>query len=528
MKNIVTLFLVACSILTVAAQRNIVLIIADDLGSDWCGFQENHVDTALMPNVRKLLSRGVRFSNAWSSPLCSPSRAGILTGRYSFRHGVGTVIGDANSAMLDTSEITIPRLLKNANAPTKYATANIGKWHLQFLSPQTVNNPNIMGYDHYSGIFNGAVQNYFSWRKTVNGVSANTTNYTTTDLTNDAINWLGQQTNAKPFFLWMAFNAPHDPIHLPPDTLHSYHTLSGTAADIAANPKNYFKAMVESMDNQVGKLYTWLQANNKLDSTDIIFIGDNGTVSTVAQTNKAKGSVYQGGVSVPFIISGPSVKNQGRVSNALVNFQDLFATIIELGGYTNWRSQIPANKPVDGVSLLPILNNQATDVRPWAFTEIFSVVPQPTEGKAMRNKDFKLMNFESGKQEFYNLTNDPNERTNLLNRSLTATELTNYRYLCTEMGLLLGKTICSPTVATKDLQTKGKPIIAPNPVSNIISVSFDEVSPFTYRIMSIEGKLLKQGISSKEINVSELPAGLFLLEIKKQEAVWTEKIIVEK
>ena len=530
MKNLFTLLFVVFSILIATAQRNIILIIADDLGSDWCGFQENHLDTAAMPNVRKLLSRGVRFSNVWSNPICSPSRAGILTGRYSFRHGVGTVIGGAGSAVLDTAEITIPRLLKNSNAPTKYNTANIGKWHLQLLSPATIAFPNYMGYDHYSGIFNGTVQNYLSWTKTVNGVSSNSTNYTTTDLTNDAIKWLGQQNNTKPFFLWLAYNAPHDPYHLPPDSLHSYRNLSGTSADIAANPKAYFKAMIESMDNQIGKVYTWLQANNKLDSTDIIFIGDNGDNSPVAQIPRAKGSIYQPGITVPFIISGPSVRNQGRVSSALVNFQDLFATIVELGGFTNWRKEIPLSKPVDGKSLLPILLNTATAIRPWAFTEIFSVVPAANsqEGKTMRNMDYKLMNFDKGTQEFYNLTNDPTERTNLLTRTLTTVERTNYAYLCGEMATLLGKPVCNAAVPTHDILAIDKPVIAPNPANQLITVTFTDALPFQFQLSSVDGKILKKGVSTKEITISELPNGVFILKIQKQGAVFTEKVIIEK
>ena len=530
MKNrfICLFFLISMSVAN--AQRNIILIIADDLGSNWCGFQEDRVDTAAMPNVRKLLGRGVRFSNAWSNPFCSPTRAGLLTGRYSFRHGVGTVIGGAGSAALDTAEITIPRLLKNNNAPTKYNAANIGKWHLQSLSPQTITFPNKMGYDHYSGIFNGAVQNYSNWTKTTNGVSANTTNYATTDLTNEAINWLGQQNNTKPFFLWMAYNAPHDPFHLPPDSLHSYRNLSGLPADIAANPKAYFKAMIESMDNQIGKLYNWLQVNNKLDSTDIIFIGDNGDAPQTAQIPRAKGSIYQPGVTVPFIISGPSVKNQGRVSTALVNTQDLFATIVELAGFTDWRSQIPANKPVDSKSLVPILKNTATTARPWAFSEVFSTMPAANskEGKTMRNTDYKLLHFDDGTQEFYNLTNDPNEATNLLRSPLNAIQRTNYNYLCTEMGLLLGRTVCNPSVDTKDIQAFEKPIIAPNPAKNSISVGFNEALNFNYKINAIDGKLMQQGTSTKEINVSELTNGLYFLEIKREGRVFVEKIVIEK
>ena len=99
------------SFIKLNAQRNVILIIADDLGSDYCGFYENHVDTVSMPNVRKLLNRGVRFRYAWSNPLCSPTRAGILTGRYSFRTGMGDVVA-AGSTEIDTAEITIPRMLK--------------------------------------------------------------------------------------------------------------------------------------------------------------------------------------------------------------------------------------------------------------------------------------------------------------------------------------------------------------------------------------------------------------------------------
>lgn len=369
MKHLFTFLLLITTFHTSKAQHNIVLIIADDLGSDWCGFQENHVDTVNLPNVRKLLGNGVRFSNAWSNPVCSPTRAGLLTGRYSFRTGVGDVITSATSAQLSTTELTIPELLKNANAPTQYATANIGKWHLQVGTAANLNNPSKMGFDHFAGFFSGQVQpSYSNWTKITNGVSATSTTYSTVEQANDALTWLGQQTNTKPFFLWMAFNAPHFPFHLPPDSLITNHTLSGTTAHINANPKLYFKVMAEAMDNRIGKLYDWLVANNQLNNTDIIFIGDNGDdprTSQATNTTRSKSTVYQAGVSVPLIISGPSVQNGGRVSNALVNIQDLFATIVEMGGFTNWQAQVSASKPVDSKSLKPILANTATSVRPW-------------------------------------------------------------------------------------------------------------------------------------------------------------------
>jgi arylsulfatase B len=531
MKNLLTFFLLLISIATTTAQRNVVLIIADDLGSNWCGFQENSVDTVNMPNVRKLLSRGVRFSNAWANPVCSPTRAGILTGRYSFRTNVGNVV--TNAMQLDTAEITIPKLLKNANAPTKYVSANVGKWHVSAPNAANYNHPNRLGYDYYAGVFTGQpVSTYTNWAKVTNGVASTSVNYLTTETTTDAVNWLNQQ-GTKPFFLWLAFNSPHSPYHLPPDSLIINRTLSGTTADINANPKSYFKVMAEAMDNRIGKIVEWLEVNNKMDNTDIIFIGDNGNAGRTVQgtpATRAKSTVYQEGIHVPFIISGPSVVNQGRVSNALVNVHDLFATIVELAGYTNWRTQIPAAKPVDSKSLVPILKNTATEARPWAYSEIFDVsTTSEVNARTIRNATYKLINFDSSKvQEFYNLATDASERTNLLTRTLTATELTNYNYLCTEMGTLLGRSICNPKVDTKDLSVSAKPIIAPNPAKSLVSVSFNDALPFDFQLSSIDGKVIKKGISTKDINVSDVSNGLYLLKIQKQDAVFTEKIVVEK
>lgn len=530
MKNRLTLVFAVCFALQTMAQRNIVLIIADDLGANWCGFQENRIDTVNMPNVRKLLSKGVRFSNAWANPVCSPTRAGILTGRYSFRTGVGHV---ATAAMqLDTTEMTIPKLLKN-NAPTRYTAANIGKWHLH--SPQTANynNPSKMGYDYYAGSFSGLpTPTYTNWAKVTNGIASTSANYCTTETADDAINWLGQQGN-RPFFLWLAFNAPHSPYHLPPDSLITNRTLSGTAADIQNNPKAYFKVMAEAMDNRIGKVVDWLQANNKLDSTDIIFIGDNGNAPRTAQiapTSRSKETVYQEGIHVPFIISGPSVVNQGRVSSALVNVQDLFATILELAGYSNWRTQIAANRPVDSKSLVPILKNQATEVRTWAYSEVFlSSATSSTNARAIRNNTYKLIHKDStNTQEFYNLQTDPTETTNLLNRTLSSTERSNYITLCTEMGNLLGRSICQASVSTNEIFNIKKPIIAPNPATNTINVKFDNIQSFDYQIYSIEGKILKSGVTNNEINVADLPNGFYFLKINVSNNTITEKIVIER
>ena len=465
--RILVLFLI--SVFTVAAQRNVILIIADDLGSDYCGFYENHLDTVAMPNIEKLLTNGVRFRYAWSNPVCSPTRAGILTGQYSFRTGVGDAIGGGGGE-LDTAELTIPRLL-NIYSPGGIETANIGKWHLQQPAPSNYLFPNLMGYNHFEGGFTGAVSDYYNWTKVTNGVVSTCTNYATTETTNNAIEWIKNVPSGKPFFLWLAYNAPHSPFHLPPAGLYSDTTLSGSAADIAAYPQKYFKASVEALDHEIGRLFDSLQLIQKWDSTDIIFIGDNGDDGNVAQnTGPAKGSIYQEGVSVPFIISGPSVVNPNRMSEALVNTQDLFATILELFGDTTWQNNIPANKPVDSQSIMPILKNQSTAIRSWVFTEVFKTTSAPGDGKAMRNSEYKLLDFDNGTQKFYHISTDTTENNNLLNGTLNATEMSNYTYLCNEMSNLVGTGGFCTLTSIEETVISNSIDVFPNPSTGTLNI----------------------------------------------------------
>ena len=439
MKKIILLTTICLFFINLNAQQNVILIIADDLGTDYCGFYENYQDTVAMPNIRKLLNNGIRFTNATANPVCSPTRTGILTGRYSFRTGVGEVVTSVNTPTLDTSEMVIPKILKHFSP--NLATANIGKWHVNLQNPASnLQIPNLLGYDHYEGNFLGALASYTNWTKITNGVSSTCTTYATTETANNAISFVKAQ-NSNPFFVWLAFNAPHSPYHLPPAGLHSYTNLSGTTNDINQNPKSYFKASLQALDHEIGRLIDSLILYNQYDNTNFIFIGDNGNslkTAQIADTNKAKGSIYQYGVNVPFIISGPAVVNPNRISNQLVNTQDLFATIIELCGISNWQSQIPADKPIDSKSIMPIILNQDIAVRPWAFTEIFKVLTDSYDGKAIRNLDYKLLYFDDGRIEFYNLSEDPEELNDLSLGVLSQTDITNYVFLCEEFHNLIG------------------------------------------------------------------------------------------
>jgi hypothetical protein len=316
--------------------------------------------------------------------------------------------------------------------------------------------------------------------------------------------------------LWLAVNAPHAPYHLPPAGLHSYTSLSGTQMDINMNPKPYFKASLEALDHELGRLFDSLEMHGQFANTDIIFIGDNGNTAFTAQiadTDKAKGTIYQYGVHVPFLIAGPSVVNPGRVSDALVNTVDLFATILELFGYADWQAQIPVDKPVDSKSILPILLDQSTEVRPWAFTEIFKLMPDAKDGKTMRNAAYKLLRFDDGHEEFYHLASDPAELNNLLNGTLNPTELANYVYLCTEMTNLVGSgSFCNSAVGTSDVAENAHELSAyPNPFhAHLYVKGASETEAF--ELVDALGRVVFSGKNIGQQDFSGLADGVYFLK----------------
>jgi arylsulfatase B len=513
-KYLVIIF--ACLFHCSIAQKNTIIIIADDLATDYLGYYPNAGDTVATPNLRSLLAQGVQFTNVWVNPVCSPTRATLFTGRYAFRTGVGAVITTQLSAQLDTAERSVAKLLRDF-APVKYATSNVGKWHLHLPVPVSQRNfPEYMGYDLYSGNFNGAIPDYFNWQRIKNGALDTVTTYATSQTVNDAIDWLDTLSSSKPFFLWVAFNAPHTPYHLPPLNLHSYVNLPGTTVHINNNPNLYFKAMIQAMDTEIGRLFQYLDANNLRDSTNIIFMGDNGEERNVSQafdTSHAKGTVYEPGVSVPLIISGPSIVNPGRQSDALVSVPDLFATILELSGFDNWINFIPPAKlPIDSKSLMPILNNDTTDVREWMFTEQFTTPTVPSSGKAIKSKTHKLIKFDMGNIEFYDLFLDPNEQNNLTGQTLSTLQTQQYNFLCNELNALLNQSACTPVTSIHEFEAlSSSPVLFPNPMSHSFTVRWAGRENETFALMDLLGQVVMTG-SAGEWNVSHLNAGVYVLQ----------------
>ena len=382
------------------ATPNILLIIADDLGKDAiAGYSEGSLK-ANTPNLNNLRNNGVAFTNFWTYPTCSPTRASILTGKYGYRTGV---LGAGDE--LNTNELSLQEYIAQQTGNV-YATAIVGKWHLSGNNP-AANPEQDFGIDYYSGLIRGSVDDYYRWQLTEDGQSSLQTGYATEVITNMAASWIEQQE--KPWFMWLAYNAPHTPYHIPPQNMHSQGSLPAYSASADALP--YYLAAVEAMDYQIGLLLAGIP-EAELEHTVIIFIGDNGTPNKAAQNPysslKVKNTLYQGGINVPMVISGKGVLATGTNAN-LINSTDLFATIGQLAGAN-------ATTVNDSKSFLPVLENTVFEARAFQYSEM-------NDGLAniwtISNGAYKLIQVEGGADELYELLNDPYENNNLLETSLT-------------------------------------------------------------------------------------------------------------
>jgi arylsulfatase B len=422
-----------------AAARNVLLLIADDLGVDATEFYPTSVQGVTvrrvtnppappMPNLKRLAQQGVLFSKAWAYPLCAPSRAALFTGRYGFRTGVGTNPNDAHLPKLALSEVLLPELF-TARPALNYLLGHIGKWHVSDGNAD----PNRYGWPYFAGGLpeRAGLELYFSWKKDVNGVVGRSTTYATTDQVNEALGLIRKAKGppARPYFVQVAFNAPHEPYHVPPRKLYTSATLPPYASGKA--PRPYFEAMVEALDSEIGRLLSEVDLAN----TTVIFLGDNGTtklsLASPYPANRAKGTVYETGIRVPLLIAGSSVVSPGRLATGVVNTVDLFPTILALTGIP-----LPGGVKLDGVSLLPDLQNSSGGTRrSWAYAEQFS--SQTSFQRAIRNATYKLIERSGGGREFYDLTADPFEARNLLGGTLTATQQSNLDSLNGQLDALI-------------------------------------------------------------------------------------------
>ncbi len=439
---------------------NVLFIIADDYGLDASSLYNTSPGVSLppTPNIASLAAGGVKFTNAYAYTVCSPTRSSILTGRYGFRTGTGNVVATTSNNLLQASEFTLPEAFA-ANSSLNYQLKQFGKWHLggNSQAPSAVG-----GWPSFAGSLLGQIPDYNAWTKVVTdgtgpGTSSTaTTTYATTDTVNDARDFINAQTTAgKPWVAWVAFNAPHTPLHLPAKSLRpttTYDSLSGTAADITANPLSYYNAMIEAMDFEIGRLLT--EAGVDFSKTDVIFIGDNGTPPQVLQSpypsGRGKDTLYEGGIRVPFIVRGPDVVSPGRNSSALTHVVDIYSTILEIAGI-NVSATVPGGVTIDSSSLLPVLQNQSV-TRPYVFGEEFDVADATLGGRCLRDSQYKVIRKRTGADEFYDLLADPYEATNLLAGgvgAMTAPRQAAYNALITQLGTYN----TAPTISTVGAQS---------------------------------------------------------------------------
>ncbi len=398
---------------------NILLIIADDQGLDSSAQYTYSTDTPNTPTINQFAEKGITFDNVWATPACTTTRGTLITGQHGINSGISYV-----PAVMDSNTQTLQRYLKSLSSSLTYQTAVIGKWHLAGASPD-VNHPTESGVDYYAGTIAGVIDDYYDWPLTLNGETSQSTQYHTSKMTDLAIDWLDIQTQQdNPWFMWLAYVAPHSPFHLPPEDLHQRNYLTGTEADIQANKREYYLASIEAMDSEIARLLASIP-EDELSNTLIIYVGDNGTPAAVIDTSvyskqHSKGSLYEGGLRVPMIVSGTGVTREGVHEGALINTTDFYASIINFAG--NEISQLN-----DSYSFVDLFSVDSDGQRTYNYAEFES---NDVTGWAVRNKDYKLIEFEDGTQELYLVSDDIAETANIIsNNTDIVNELDAYAHL---------------------------------------------------------------------------------------------------
>ncbi len=388
-------------------EPNIILILTDDQG--WADVGFNGSTDIPTPSLDKLASEGIVFSNGYvSHPYCSPSRAGLLTGRYQarFGHDCNMPYEGENDASIGTplSEKMISEALKEQG----YRTSAIGKWH---VGDHPDLHPPAQGFDHWFG-FPGGNMNYWGYPanplQTIyrNGeeVSQSELSYLTDDFTDEAISFITKKED-KPFFIYLAYNAPHSPDHTTKKHLEK-------TKHIEYSGRNIYASMVNAVDTGIGKIDSTLVANNIKDNTIIVFLSDNGGRIEHADNRPYrghKGMLFEGGIKVPFFINWPKKIIGNQVYDKPVISLDLYPTFLQAANIDTTKKS-----NLDGKSLLPYISNKNKgtphDILFWRSVGGFEY--------AVRKGDYKLYKSAyKNKTLLFNLKNDSYERYDISDKN---------------------------------------------------------------------------------------------------------------
>jgi arylsulfatase A-like enzyme len=408
--------------LPAADKPNVIVILADDLGGKDLGCYGSTYHRT--PHLDRLAAGGMRFTDAYAAcPVCSPSRAALLTGKYPARLNLTDwlpgrpdrpdqrLLRPALRQELPLEETTLAEALKAAG----YATAHIGKWHLGGKGC----GPCEQGFDvNIGGTASGSTRSFFAPYGGMGGprmpglADAPEGEYLTERLTAEALRLIDANRD-RPFFLYLAHYAVHIPLQARSEIVAKY--KGGGPPGTQNNP--VYAAMLESLDDGVGAILKKLDNLKLSEKTIVVFTSDNGGLAvregpnTPATSNaplrKAKGYLYEGGIRVPLLIRWPGVTQAGAVSAVPVCGIDLFPTVLDLCG-------LQSNAAVDGISLTPLLHGGtlAREALFWHYPHYSNQGGKP--GGAVRAGDLKLVEFfEDGRRELYDLKNDVGESPNL-------------------------------------------------------------------------------------------------------------------
>lgn len=407
-----------CSATSVAYENrqgnspNLLLIVVDDLG--YGDLSSYGAEDLKSPNIDALIASGMKFTKAYANcPVCSPTRASILTGRHPELVGVPGVIrthAHNNWGYLSPSCKLLPSILKQQN----YHTAAIGKWHLGLESP---NRPNDRGFDFFHGYLGDMMDDYYKHRRhEINYMRKDETEIDpkghATDLfTQWAQDYLrSRKSTEQPFFLYLAYNAPHTPIQPPDEWLAKVKKREPDITDQRAK----LVALIEHLDHSIGQVLTTLKETELDKDTLIVFVSDNGGQLNVGARNgklrDGKQSMYEGGIRVPMSISWPGKVRAGATSPAAVMTMDILPTLCEVTG-------IKVNANVDGTSLLELITEVKADLEPRdlffhrreggnRYGGMITNAMIRGEWKLVRNTPFSPI-------ELFNLNTDPEEKVDL-------------------------------------------------------------------------------------------------------------------
>lgn len=399
---IITIFSGASHVCAQSKKPNIILILADDLGYET--LRSNGGKSYETPNLDKLAASGVRFTKAYAMPLCTPSRVQLMTGKYNFRNYV-------RFEYLDTLEHTFANYLRDGG----YQTCIAGKWQLG----GSHSTPAHFGFENYC-LWQLKKTGYFSrYRAPVisqDGIdrSYDSTSYGEDIFTRYISEFISRKSD-KPFFIYYPMVLPHAPFHPTPD--HSDFQISNDTVDNA----RYFADMVKYMDKKVGDIVRLLDSLNEREQTIIIFVGDNGTdkrITSILDGKKVKGNkgyTTDTGIHVPLIVSCPKRYKAGTTIDDLVDFTDIFSTVLDVAGIPT-----PQTTIIDGISFVPQLTNKKSSRHNYIFTDYDAKGRDFPPQTFVHDKRYKL--YKDGR--FYDYINDPLEQRPISDSDLSRSEKT--------------------------------------------------------------------------------------------------------